>query len=56
MISIYDVKTKTVKYFENLEKSDEREMLTKLKLRTVFSLERDGSKVIEDKIIIKRLS
>jgi hypothetical protein len=31
-------------------------MLTKLKLRTVFSLERDGSKVIEDKILIKTSS
>ncbi len=56
MMSIYEVKTQTVKYYENLEKSDEREILTKLKLRSVFSLERDGSKDIEEKILLKRLS
>jgi hypothetical protein len=57
MISIYEVKTQTVKYYENLEKSDERELLTKLKLRSVFSLERDGKlEDIEEKILLNRLS
>jgi hypothetical protein len=56
MISIYEVKTQTVKYYENFDKSDERELLTKLKLRSVFSLERDGSGDLDEKILLNRLS
>jgi hypothetical protein len=55
MMSIYEVRTNTVKYFENLDKSDERELLTKLKLRSVFFPERDGSGDLDEKILLNRL-
>ncbi len=56
MMSIYDVKTQTIKYYENYDKTDDRELLTKLKLRSVFSLERDGAADLDEKILLNRLS